>query len=270
MRPLLALVSILTLARPALPDDRLNSVAWMQTSVEYRAASLGAFRLAARMLEIAVKDRKWSAALEQTEPFGKLPPAVILDADETVLDNSPFQARMIRSGVEFQPPMWDQWVRENKADAVPGAVEFCRLAAGRGVSVFFITNREHTQEEATRRNLERLGFPLAASPVDAVLTRGEKPDWTTDKGSRRRAVAERYRILLVVGDDLGDFLSGVRVSPEARAALARAHQDRWGSRWIMIPNPAYGSWEDALFGHDRSLSPEEKGRRKLAALREAQ
>jgi 5'-nucleotidase (lipoprotein e(P4) family) len=241
MKPLAAL--FLPLAVWAQPDDRINATLWVQTSEEFRGAALGAFRAAARQLDRALKDRKWTAAVEQPEPFARLPPAVILDIDETVLDNSSFQVRGIRRGVPFDRAMWDQWVAEAAAGAVPGAVEFCRAAAARKVAVFYISNREQKHEPATRANLQAHGFPLSDS-VDTVLLRGETPEWTGDKGTRRRHVAERYRVLLIVGDDLGDFLSNVRVPLAERRKLAASREAWWGERWIAIPNPMYGSWED--------------------------
>lgn len=253
---------VLTLAA----DDRILSTLWMQTATEYHASAMQAFSGARWMLDRALRDQTWTAAVEQERPWEKLPPAVILDVDETVLDNSTFQARMIRDGAEFEAARWDQWIAESGARPVPGAAEFCRYAAGRGVTLFYITNRDASHEAATRENLKRLGFPLAEKQ-DTLLLRGEKPEWTSDKGSRRREVARRYRVLLLVGDDLGDFLSGVRVSLEERARLAAPHDRRWGERWIVLPNPMYGSWEETLFGHDRSLAREEKLKRKLSALR---
>jgi len=254
------------LALPLAADERLLSTLWTQTASEYRGAALQAYRSATVMLDRALADVTWTAALEQKPPFGKLPPAVILDADETVLDKSPFQARLIRAGAEFLQPAWDAWVAESAAQPVPGAAEFCRYAASKGVTVFYVTNREAKQEAATRDNLRALQFPLS-DKVDTLLLRAEKPEWTSDKSSRRADVARRYRVLLLVGDDLGDFLSGVRVSVEARQALASPQDRYWGTRWIILPNPMYGSWEDALFGHDRTLSREEKLRRKLESLR---
>jgi acid phosphatase len=87
-----------------------------------------------------------------------------------------------------------------------------------------------------------------------ILCRGETPPeggpaWTSDKTERRRYLAERYRILLLVGDDLRDFLyTPASATPESRATLAREHADKWGTRWFLLPNPAYGSWDRALTG----------------------
>src|SRR5215203_940023 len=84
-------------ANETRPHENLNAVAWMQTSLEYQASAVQAYRLAARQLDEALADRSWTAAIEQTGDASKLPPAVVLDIDETVLDNSPFQARVVRN-----------------------------------------------------------------------------------------------------------------------------------------------------------------------------
>jgi 5'-nucleotidase (lipoprotein e(P4) family) len=144
---------------------------------------------------------------------------------------------------------------------------FTRYAAERGVTVFYVTNRSHTVEESTRRNLEKLGFPLDAGR-DTLLTRGEREDWKdSDKAARRAEIASQFRILLLVGDNLGDFLTGEMASLAERAALAAKHQQNWGTRWIMLPNPQYGSWEGAIFGFDYGLTYEERLRMKYKALK---
>jgi acid phosphatase len=207
-------------------------------------------------LDEALGEPNWSAAPEQSGDYRNLPPAVILDIDETVLDNSPGQARQVMAGTGFVPAQWDAWVRQAKADAIPGAVEFCRYAAARNVAVFFITNREQEHEEATRANLARLGFPLHGAE-DAVLSRSEN-GWGSEKAPRRRVIAARHRVLLLVGDDLGDFLPDIRTTVERRHAAAAPFEEFWGRKWILLSNPSYGSWEQALL--DGSASTNGAGR----------
>ncbi|MFB6240663.1 MAG: HAD family acid phosphatase, partial [Gemmatimonadota bacterium] len=115
---------------PALAD--LDATLWTQVSAEYRGASIQAYRTARRQLVKALDDTTWTAALEQEEPYGGKPPAVILDVDETVLDNSAYQARLIRRGEGFGSESWDRWVREARAPAVPGALRFAQYAHRRG------------------------------------------------------------------------------------------------------------------------------------------
>jgi 5'-nucleotidase (lipoprotein e(P4) family) len=247
-------------------DDRLGGVLWTQTSAEYRALALAAFARARVELDRALADRTSTAALEQQGDFADLPPAVIADVDETLLDNSPYEADRIRAGGRYEVVSWSAWVNRARATPVPGALEFARYAAERGVTLFYVTNRAAPLEEKTRVNLEALGFPLATDR-DSVLVPGERPDWSSEKTTRRAEVASAFRILLLIGDDLGDFVSGARAAPEERLALADRFADRWQRSWILLPNPYYGSWERALLGQARDLSAAEVRRLKLARLR---
>jgi acid phosphatase len=244
--------------------ERLNSVLWAQTAVEHDAAYIQAYRQARTMLDLARRDKSWTAALEQRGNYRRLPPAVILDIDETILDNSPEEAEAIKAG--SRPGLWEDWVRQERAAALPGALEFTRHAAANRVAVFYVTNRDAAAKAATHRTLERLGFPLL-NGANSIYCRGEKPEWDSDKGSRREVIAQGYRILLLIGDDLGDFLSGARVSAEERRRLVAQDSGRWGERWILLPNPTYGSWEQALYGYDNRLSRSEQLRLKRTFLR---
>ncbi len=231
--------------------DNLNASLWMQASAEYHAAVAGSYALARQQLDAALADSTWDA-LPPTEraaiarrSFESLPPAVIADADETLIDNSPFQARDILANRKFDSSNWLAWVSESRARALPGAVEFAQYAASRGVTVYYVTNRDAPAElEATIANLRKLGFPVAEDASN-VLLRGDPRAPAREKGERRRWVGERHRVLLMLGDNLGDFLDGIKVGREQRQALVEAHAGFWGARWIMLPNPSYGSWEDA-------------------------
>src|SRR5215210_3620046 len=208
--------------------ENLNAVVWVQTALEYAACTEQAYRLAALQLEAALKDPSWTAAIEQTVDPSKLPPAVVLDIDETVLDNSEFQARSVRDNSPYSEEAWKRWVVESRAMGIPGAKEFTQYAAHKGVAVFYISNRTADVEASTRANLEASGFPLDGK-VDTVLTRGERPEWSASaKGPRRAFVATNYRILLLIGDDLGDFVVDASGTPEERRAHTVASHDWWG------------------------------------------
>jgi len=250
-------------------DPLLYATAWMQTAAEYEASTLQTYRAAGRALERALRNGGRSALVSDRRPpegTAERPPAVVLDVDETVLDNSLYQARLVREGRSYEPESWAAWVREAAARPVPGALEFAHEAARRGVSLFYVTNRDHELEEPTRRNLERLGFPLDGER-DVLLTEGERPEWGSDKTARRAEIARTHRILLLVGDNLGDFVAVPDTTPEARRRIAREHAGRWGREWIVLPNPAYGDWQQALQGHESGLPRAEVHRRMRDALR---
>ncbi len=248
------------------PDDRLNATLWMQQAVEYKAATNGVYALASIRLAEALADPAWTAVPDiQSGDFSDLPPAIILDADETVLDNSAYQAGLIKTGGVYSSESWNAFANAAVSGAVPGAVAFTQAAAASGVKVFYVTNRDAVTEEATAKNLAALGFPMGGN-VDTVMTKNEEPGWTSRKGTRRAAVAKDYRVLLLLGDNFGDFTDDYNGSPEERRAVYEAHRKHWGRDWLMLPNPAYGSWEAAAFGGDYTLSEEEKRRRKIDGL----
>jgi 5'-nucleotidase (lipoprotein e(P4) family) len=254
------------LGEDAPAHDLLNAVVWMQRSVEYKATALGAFALARIRLEQALTDPSWTAApKEQTGAYQSLPPAVILDADESIIDNSGYQAWMVLNAKTFDPKTWNAYVNTVTSLAVPGAVEFARYADARGVKVFYITNRTAGEEEATRKNLEKLGFPMGGS-VDTLLTTRKQPDWGSAKGTRRAFIAKSYRILLNVGDNFADFVDEYRGTEAERLKVMEQHKDRWGREWIMIANPSYGSFEAVPFNFDFKLSEAERRRAKRGAL----
>src|SRR4029079_5818203 len=137
-------------ALEARSQENLNAVLWMQTSAEYRESARQAYRIAAMQLDAALRDPAWTAAVEQPRSDSTLPPAVVLDLDETVLDNSAYEARLVHDGRAYSEDDWNRWCEERKAGAVPGAIEFLTHAHDRGVTAIYISNRDHSVEQATR------------------------------------------------------------------------------------------------------------------------
>ncbi len=252
-------------ADPVPQNDLLNAELWMQRSVEYKANALAVYALGRLRLDEALADRGWTAATEQAGAYQDLPPAVVLDLDETAMDNSAYQVGLVTTNGEFAPKSWDAWVKAEKATAVPGAVEFTRYADSKGVKVFYVTNRNADQEDATRRNAEALGFPMGGN-VDTFLMSKEKPDWGSAKGSRRAYVAKDYRILLLFGDNYGDFSDASNGSEADRLKAFEAAKAHFGRDWLMLANPGYGSFESAPYQHNFKLSADEKRARKIGVL----
>lgn len=253
---------------PADPpaSDLLNAVLWMQRSVEYRASALTAFALARIRLDQALTDPSWTAApREQTGAYQSLPPAIILDVDESILDNSGYQAWMTLKGTSFDPKTWNAYVKTVTSQPIPGALEFANYADSKGVKVFYISNRTADEEAATRKNLEKFGFPMGGN-VDTMLMTHKQADWGSAKGTRRAYIAKSYRILINVGDNLGDFVDEYRGSETERLKIMEDNKARWGREWIMIANPSYGSFESAPYGHDFKRSDGEKRKLKRGVL----
>ncbi len=249
-------------------SELLNSTLWTQSSVEFKANSLTIYKLAGIMLDDALADKTWTAAPdEQASGFEDKPPAVVLDVDETVLDNSAYQAWLVKTGNSYSSKTWAPFVRAEISGPVPGSLAFIKDAVGKGVKVFYVTNRKAPLEDATRNNLKALGYPIDESE-DTVLMRGEIEAWASSKkGVRRAHIAENYRIAMLIGDNFGDFVDGYKGSLAEREALLTEHGDMWGSRWFVIANPMYGSWESAHFGHDWKLPVEQRRQMKYDTMR---
>ena len=251
-------------SEPAFAAGGDRATLWIRNSSEFRAASETVYRAAGDALVRGLADAAWTAEPSQAGNFAALPPAVVMDIDETVLDNSEQQAAMLLEGTcsdEF-PRAWDDWLAGRRAPAVPGAVDFIRAARGstdadgRAVRIFFVSNRECApragsdgacpQHDDTLANLEAIGAG-SATLADDLMLKGERAEWDGEKLAQRREIARTHRIVLNVGDDLADFLPGVRRASVMDRDLARcAHSDYWGRRWFLVPNPMYGSWLAAL------------------------
>lgn len=254
-------------AMAAEPNDNLNATLWMQRSVEYKANAAAAYALARIRLDQALADKKWTGAPEeQTGDYANLPPAIIVDIDETALDNSAYQAWMVLNNQRFSPKTWTQFVNAQMSTPIEGALEFAKYADAKGVKVFYVSNRTAEEEPATRKNMEKFGFPMGGN-VDVFLTAKEKPEWGSAKSTRRAHVAKDYRVLLNIGDNFGDFTDAYKGSEDERLKVFEANKARWGREWIMLPNPTYGSFESAPFGHNYKLPAEEQRKAKLGVLK---
>lgn len=250
--------------------DNLNAVAWVQTSVEYKALSEQTYRAAADHLDQALKEKNWDALVpeERGNVATGLKPAVVMDVDETVLDNSPYQARLVRDGTDYDEVSWDQWVAEKKAKPLPGVVDFAKAANARGVTVLYISNRAVHLKEATIANLKSVGLPVANDDVFLGLGTFVKDceQNGSEKNCRRQLAGRKYRVLMQFGDQIGDFVQVVANTREGRDQLYGEYHDWFGERWWMLPNPTYGSWEPALFNNDWAQPKEARRQAKRQAL----
>jgi acid phosphatase len=258
-----------------LADDSFRATLWQQSAAEYDALSLQAFVRADEALDRALQDAAWSAldpAEFQAPPSGQ-GFAIVSDIDETLVDNSAFAVRQMREPVPACLTVaqaradwdrrWLEWVSDAEAPAMPGAAEFMQRAVQRpGVEVFYVTNRKDNEKAATCKNLVGAGFPVLSCETH-VLTRNEDLGRKRDKVSRRQHVARTHRVVMLFGDNLGDFVGNILTGEAERNAVVTARQSWWGERWFMLPNPGYGSWEEIL-GHikdrpDDFSSAQERG-----------
>ena len=204
---LLVLAQVFSTAQTPSPSREIavdneyqtGAILWTQSSAEYRAIAYQTFALARLRLDQNLASHETRKRNNTRRTLQR--PAVIVDADETVLDNSRFQAELVLRGLPYDPQAWRAWCERAEAGAVPGAVDFLNYAARRGVSVFYITNRRQAEKAGTIANLQKLGFPSVND--ETVMARDDGT--TASKESRRQKVAARYRILLLMGDNLNDF-----------------------------------------------------------------
>lgn len=184
-----------------------------------------------------------------------LPPAVIVDVDETVLDNSPYELENILAGRNYSPDTWKAWTARAEAKALPGALEFLRYAVSRGCSVYYITNRDADEKGATIANLAALGFPLADSAHVWTM------EGTSDKTARRSAVQQRHRVVLLVGDQLTDYSQVLKDrSNQLGLPTLNALSGELSKHFILLPNATYGYWRDGITGRGTEVEKVERVR----------
>jgi len=186
-----------------------------------------------------------------------------------VLDNSPYQARLVANGKEYDEFTWSEWCREKRAKPLPGALEFAQDAAKRGITVFYLSNRAQDLNAATLENLRAAGFPVESD--NAFLGLGTVVDGCeqigTEKGCRRELVGRTHRVLMQFGDQIGDFTDVDANTPDGRRAAMAPYAAWIGERWFVLPNPTYGSWEPALFNNDWARPAAERRKAKIDSLR---
>jgi 5'-nucleotidase (lipoprotein e(P4) family) len=228
----------------------VSATLYQQKAAEYRALSYQSFNLAALMLDKDLSDKR----IDKHR-------VVIVDIDETVLDNSPFQGKSIIENTSY-PKYWNEWCSLAKAMPVPGAATFLNYAKANGVGVYYVTNRDESLRNPTLRNLISAGFPFAD---DAHLIMKTKE---SSKEGRRQAIATRNHISLLIGDNLADFSSVFdKQSSERRAALVDSLRYAFGPKFIVLPNAMYGDWEAALYDYDWSKPDSARAMLRLNAIK---
>lgn len=240
-------------------NDQLDAVLWTQTSVEHDLLFRQVYASATQHLDRALADPAWDALAHAPRALHGLPPALIIDIDETLLDNVPLNARSIINDRPYDYDAWYQWVDRAKAPALPGAVGFLQAAARRGITPYYLTNRAPGQEQATLENLRRAGFPIDSSAQ--ILTAGTAIGGCqasgSDKTCRRRWVGTQARVLMQLGDSFGDFMA-TRGNQQAQLDAARPYFAWLGERWFLLPNPTYGGWYSAPYQGREGLSEQQK------------
>lgn len=237
-------------------EYQVGAILYMQKAAEYRALAYQAFNVARMQLDADEKDRKKLPKAERRKIR-----AIVVDVDETVLDNSPAQVVQVKNRLPFIQERWTEWVLMRKARAIPGAVDFLKYAAQKGARVFYVTNRLEIEKTATMENLKTLGFPDVSAETVIVKTT------ESSKEARRQAISQNYRIALLIGDNLDDLANVFeRKSVADRFAEVDKTREMFGRKFIVLPNAMYGTWESAIYEYGRGLTEAQKTEKRANAL----
>ena len=236
------------------PDQDLGLL-WVKHAAEYQAVATQVYRDATDDLPAYIDDKSWSA-MPGYGGMSELPPAVILDVDETVVSNVDFQLIFERPYTNHKR---DTWSSNHDSLVIPGVNRFVDAARDAGVTVFFITGRPCEpkdgtgdpcpQEQTTIDDLREVGIDV---DPEHVMLSDERPDWDREKLVRRELIAKSHRVIMLIGDDLSDFVPCARKKVAAtcdepatrvsRAAAIEDYANLWGAGWYILPNPMHGSW----------------------------
>ncbi|HLM01540.1 MAG TPA: 5'-nucleotidase, lipoprotein e(P4) family [Pyrinomonadaceae bacterium] len=243
--------------RQATADNeyQVGAILFMQKAAEYRALAYQAFNVAQMQLDADEKDRKKLPKAERRKQR-----AVVVDVDETVLDNSPAQVVQVKKRLPFIQENWTAWVNMRKAKAIPGAVDFLNYASRRRARIFYVTNRIGIEKQPTIDNLKAVGFPDVSD--ETVLVRTAE----SGKEARRQSIMQKYRIAVLIGDNLDDLANVFERKPvDARFAEVDKLRETFGRRFIVLPNAMYGSWESAVYEYER-LTEAQKAEKRINTL----
>lgn len=234
-----------------LNEQLVMATLWMQTSAEYRALCYQTFNLARLNLQAFLSYYK-----------GQKSVAVIVDADDTVIDNSAYEAFLIGNNFGYSSKTWNAWMDAAQAEAVPGALTFLNFAKQQGVEIFYVTNRKMVGYEGTAKNLTELGFPYVDK--QHLLVRTD----TSDKQPRREMIMSDFEVAFLMGDNLNDFESVfAQKSIAERFALVDESKAKWGGKFIVLPNPTYGEWEGAMYNYNWGTNAAEKDQMRKELLK---
>ena len=203
---------------------------WYQNAAEVDALYQQGYNVATNKLKELLK-----------QPTNK-PYSIVLDIDETVLSNIPFQVKMVKDGTAFNPKLWDEWVQKAEATPVAGAKEFLQFADKNKVQIYYISDRTDSQVDATIKNLEAQGLPVQGRDHIMLKKEGDK-----SKEGRRQEVIKHTNLVMLFGDNLVDFAEFSTKSEADRDKMFEQLKAEFGDKFIIFPNPMYGSWESAVY-----------------------
>jgi 5'-nucleotidase (lipoprotein e(P4) family) len=241
-------------AEPADKENEVLAILWQQQSGEHRALCYQAYALARMLLDRDLRNHRI-----------RMRRALIVDLDETVWDTSSYEAANVKLRRGY-PAGWEEWMLSERAIALPGAVEFLNYASSHGVRVFYVTNRKPVAKNATAANLKKLGFPAVN---DETLLMRDDPE-IESKTKRRQTISARYHVVLLMGDDLNDFDEVFEKSKTvaSRIEATDRNKSRFGTHFIVLPNPMYGNWANSLYQYNFKLTEKQKSELRHSLLKD--
>jgi len=230
----------------------VSGALWYQTSAEAKAIYHQSFNLAKLMLDKNLKESK-----------SDKPKAIITDIDETILNNSPSNVRLIKTGELYSRENWTKWVNAGIAEALPGAVDFCNYAKDAGVTMIYLSNRRIQSLDITMKNMTNEGFPFVNKENYFLKST------TSDKTARRDSVLANYDVILYMGDNLCDFSEDFDHRKDNFGGnVVEENKEMFGSKFIVFPNPMYGVWERAAYNDTWKTPDSQKDSLRKAALKD--
>ncbi|MGB5841648.1 MAG: 5'-nucleotidase, lipoprotein e(P4) family [Brucella anthropi] len=228
-------------ARFQLEQQNVSAINWMQQSGEYDALAYQTFNGARQ-------------AFDAAKPTKGRRKAVIVDLDETMIDNTAYAGWRVKQSVPYTEKTWARWMAAEQAGPIAGAVEFARHVNANGGTMFYVTNRDARSFEPTAANIRKLGFP-GVSAKTLLLNGGQ-----SNKQSRFDAVkADGFDVVVYVGDNLNDFGAATyHKNNQQRRTFVEANREAFGTKFFMLPNPSYGDWVSGLAPDYYKQSPEKQ------------
>ena len=266
-------------ARPTVATTPSASLQWLYGSAEGSVATVQVFRAMTDIVVTKVKEApRWSAIIDPNPSSDAIMPhtasflpcrpdqplAAVFDADETLIWNIGAMRHFAERGIGFDPKIWDAWEKSGtgKAIAAPGAIEALRNMRNVGVTIVVNSNRSAANAAETEATLAAAGLG-DFKHGDTLFLMGDTPDGS-GKDSRRFRIAEKYCVIAMAGDQLGDFADSfndpsLSVSERRRRSWTPSLGFLWGRHWFLIPNPVYGpsirGGFDDIFPSDKQWEP---------------
>lgn len=217
----------------SLAKQNAMATLWTQSSAEANALRLQAYNVAKERVDEAVKN-------------GIVHKAVVLDIDETIINNMDYMAWAVKNEKKF-PDQWSEWIKSAQGEEIAGAVDFIKHAKANGAEVFLVSNRDKSEMEGTLENLKKIG--LGDIDREHIMLK----DKSSSKQERMDMVEVNHNVLLYIGDNLADHSDDFyKKNVSERAEALKAHKDDFGTKYIILPNSAYGEWEGTIYNHDYS------------------